>query len=246
MLCRVLDQAVIIHSTQEITMSQKQFVALEMTELSKLIGRIGKQKVALDNAVQHAAVQCIFQSIQFRNATPAMSLFENLGTSSRRDALVSYFEQYGNLAWSKSDKKLMFFDAAKVIDGKKALKWTDDYAEEVAGVIWYTTKKEPTPKSVYDMEEEFSKVLDRLTKVANKAGNEVKHKGLLDVLTTAYRRYQFEALRTEVVQDQQVIAETERQQAAFDAKQGTQVDMPGAVAKLQDHFGKSPELQVAA
>lgn len=163
---------------------------MEVKELTALIGQIGKRKVALDKNIQTAASQSVYQSIVHRNATPAMQLFEAMEGPMRRDALVAYFEKFGNLAWLKADKKLTFFDAKL-----NAESLTDEYVEQVETTLWHSTKKEPKPVSQYDLESEFDKVLDRLSKVTNKPGNEVKHKGLLDVMTAAFRRYQFEQVR---------------------------------------------------
>jgi hypothetical protein len=156
--------------------------------LAKMIGAVGKASTKLTQQIQDAAVQCVAQSIVHRNATPAAQLFEALSGSHRRDALVAYFEQFGNLTWSKAEKRVIFVDMEKLSNGKVKLEWTPEYSAKVAEALWFKAKPEVEPKSVLDIDEEASKFLERMTKQAKKVG-EVKGSGLLTVLTQAYQKW---------------------------------------------------------
>jgi len=179
-------------------MTQKQAAVavalMAMSDLSKLIGRIGKASATLTNQIQLAAVQCIGYSIRDRNATPAMQLFDAVGTTQRRDALVRYFEMFGNLGWSKAEKRVIFIDVAEVTKGQTVLEWTEEYAAKVAQVMWHKTKAEPEPKSVFDIDEETAKFIERFTR-AKKRGAELKNGGLLERLMATYHAYVAEQYR---------------------------------------------------
>lgn len=159
---------------------------MEMTQLAKLIGDIGKQKVALDKKIQIAAAECVAQSIVHRNATPSMQLYEAVGNTTRRDALVAYFEKFGNLAWSKADKRLTFFDTEKILGADKKLAWTEEYAKTVADTPWQSLKKEPEVVSTYDVDAEFSKFFKRLERLAADPAVSVKNKEMLATVKAAY------------------------------------------------------------
>ena len=118
--------------------------------LSAAIGIIGKSGKLLEKQIQVAAVQCIAQSIVHRNASPAMSLYEALPKGQRHDSLVAYFEKFGNLAYSKTEKKIVFFDVAKHTD-QDALEWSQEYASEVNAFQWVNGTKKPEPKSAYEI-----------------------------------------------------------------------------------------------
>jgi hypothetical protein len=160
---------------------------MEVGTLAKLIKMIGRQKVRIDNMIQTAAVQAIAQSIVFRNSTPAAQLFEAVGVSSRRDALVKYFEMFGNLCWSKREKKVIFYDVAKV-ENKPELAWNDEYSAKVAAYVWHKAKPEPKLVSSYDVEEKVSQLIDNLRKSA-KRGITLENAALLDSVESLYVKY---------------------------------------------------------
>lgn len=202
---------------------------MEMAELGQLILGIAKQRVAFDVEVQQAAYQCIGQSIVHRNSTPAADLYEAVGPHLKA-VVLAYFERFGNLCWSKTEKKVIFFDVAKRTD-LPALEWTETYAAKVAEFIWTKAKKEPTPVSIYDVQEECDKFLERLMKAVKK-GAELKHKALLERLSETFNRYTAETFLASVT-----AAPTEQDVA--DAK------TPADKAKLEalrQHFGAKPQL----
>lgn len=161
---------------------------MEVSALSKLIGSIGKRRVALDSAIQTAAVQCIAQSVVHRNATPAVQLFDVLGKSTRRDSLVALFERFGNLMWSKVDNKVTFCDVEK-LPGRTKLEWTAEYATKVEAVLWFNAKPEPKIKSVFDVEDAVSTMIANIERNIKKGGMEIKNADLYDRIASAFYGY---------------------------------------------------------
>jgi len=202
------------------------FAVMVAAELTKLIGSIGKRKVALDVAVQKAAVQCIAQSIVHRNATPAMELFAALAGSMRRDALVVYLERFGNIRWVKDEKKLSFFEnpAVKKLENEAAV---DAWLDTAAETVWYSLKKENPVKSVYDADEAISSTIDRLHKMA-KRGTKIENIEVLQAVERAYAQYHADKLQAEV--------DPELKQALEDRANGKAT--PAQLAKLTEHFSR--------
>lgn len=195
------------------------FVTMKSDALSKLIGAIGKRKVALDKAVQDAAVQCVAQSIEHRNATPGMQLFDALGTSSRRDALVSYLEAFGNFAWNKVEKKLAFADNAREL--------SDEHMEKATVTLWFTMKKEPVIVSTFDADEAFDKLIDRVRKMS-KRGVTIINGEVLAVMEKAYAQFKAAQLQAET---------TPELKDALEAR-ATGTASPAQLAKLTEHFSR--------
>lgn len=160
---------------------------MEMKQLSRIIGVIGRQKVRIDNMIQVAAVQVIAQSIVNRNSTPADQLFSAVGVSSRRDALLKFYEMFGNLTWSKGEKRVIFYDVEQH-EKKPKLEWTDEYATKVSEFVWHKAKPEPKQVSCYDVEEKVSALIDSLRKAAKK-GITLDNVELLDGVESLYVKY---------------------------------------------------------
>jgi hypothetical protein len=206
---------------------------MEMTQLAKLIGTIGKQKVALDKLIQTAAAECVAQSIVHRNATPSMQLYDAVGNTTRRDALVAYFEKFGNLAWSRADKRITFFDVEKNVKGAAALAWTEEYAKMVSDTPWASLKKEPEVVSVYDVDVEFSKFFKRLERLAADPAVSMKNKDMLATVRAAYLHCAADiAMKTTKVDDT-VVAQGEEVERVLATREGA---TPEQLAALETHF----------
>jgi hypothetical protein len=206
---------------------------MEMTQLAKLIGTIGKQKVALDKNIQTAAAECVAQSIVHRNATPSMQLYDAVGNTTRRDALVAYFEKFGNLAWSKADKRIAFFDTEKILGAAAKLAWTEDYAKQVGDTPWASLKKEPEVVSVYDMDTEFSKFFKRLERLAADPAVTVKNKEMLAVVRAAYYHCAADLDMKSAKVDDTIVAQGEEVERVLAAREGA---TPEQMAALETHF----------
>lgn len=214
-----------------------QMKLMEMAALGQLIKGIGQQRVTFDGAVQNAAVQCVGQSIAHRNVSPANDLLEAVG-SHLKPVVVAFFERFGNIAWSKGEKKLKFHevkvyqghDGARCFPVGSLLEWTEDYAAMTTAFVWTKAKKEAEPVSLYDVQEECDKFLERMFKAAKK-GKTLKHKDLLTRLSDTFNRYSAETYIASVT-----TAPTEEDIAA--------AATPAEKAKLEalrQHFGGAPK-----
>lgn len=164
------------------------FVKMEVSALNDLIVGIRNALTKTAGMIQAAAVQAVFYSVVDSNITPAQQLYDALGSESRKDALLAFLEQFGNMAWSKTEKKIVFFDREKITGPTTKLEWTPEYADKVAGAPWSAAKAAPAPKSMYDCDEEVRKFIATMEKQAAKGG--VKNHHMLDVVRNAYNREQ--------------------------------------------------------
>ena len=135
------------------------------------VAAITRSLVFSTTEIQKAAVSVLCHSLtsdtvtqQQKAVAKANTLYDTLGTESRKDSLLAYFEKYGNLVFSKVDKKVVYFDREQVLGADKKIVWTDDYAEKVTTIKWNEVKKPPTPKSIYDCEVEVRKFVDSMDK----------------------------------------------------------------------------------
>lgn len=153
----------------------------------------GSFNAKLDEAVKHAAksvdlyqrlaVSAIVLSITDRNADPASRLVAAMHSGFRKDAMVAYLEAYGNLAWSKNDKKMMFYDA----EAKGTLPAESKDADVLYAIAWESMKKAPNPKSMYDAVNEVDNFIQRMQKLA--AAEKVVHPELIKVLALAKAKW---------------------------------------------------------
>lgn len=208
---------------------------MQQKELGQLIAKIGRNRGQFDKLVQQAAVQAIGFTIVDRNISPCADLVLAVGDHLEA-TLIAFLEKFGNVMWSKAEKKLVFVDRATLPEGSPfhaKLEWTEEYAATIADTPWTAAKPKPQPKSQYDMEQEVSKFLDRMLKVATKDGVEVKNKDLIGRLYDTYRKY---------VADTFVVQTTEptladRITLAEEAVAGNKAT-PEQIALLKKHFGQ--------
>ena len=194
------------------TMNKKQFAVA--------VGNIGRTSKELDGNIQLAAVAAVaFSVCKDRNATPAQQLLEVVNPHVKA-AVVAFFEKFGNLAYSKETKSMMFFDVGAKTD-KEPLAWTDAYADEVMAFAWTTAKKAPEPKSVFDVQEEVDKLIDRLNKAAKK-GATLQHAELLGRMTAVYNTYIGEQFMSKAVQDVAALDKQAEIEAVVAARQAAE------------------------
>jgi hypothetical protein len=159
-------------------------MALMHTEaLSKAIASIGKRGASLNKDIQTAAVAAVGYSVLHGDVTFGNRLLDALGTWTRKDALVAFFEKYGNFAWMKQDKKLVFY---KAIEGMTEKEF-EEYAETLPQ--WDSAKRPPQIVSKYDVAAEFDKFLKRMEKLREDGTIELRNKALLDVLEDTTAKY---------------------------------------------------------
>lgn len=177
--------------------------ALSKKDFANIVGIVGRSSKELDGNIQRAAVAAVaFSVCKDRNATPAQQLLEVLNPHVKA-AVVAFYEKFGNLAYSKETKGMVFFDVGAKTD-KEPLAWTDAYADEVMAFAWTTAKKAPEPKSVFDVQEEIDKLIDRLNKAAKK-GATLQHSELLARMTATFNTYIGEQFIAKSVVDKTVV-----------------------------------------
>lgn len=156
---------------------------INQADLSKLVASIGKRGASLTKDIQSAAVAAIGYSVVHGDITFGNRLLDALGTWTRKDALVAFFEKYGNFAWMKQDKKLAFFKAVELMSEAEF----ESFAETLPQ--WDTAKRAPQVISKYDVAAEFDKFLKRMEKLREDSTIELRHKALLDALEDTTSKY---------------------------------------------------------
>lgn len=127
---------------------------------------------------QESVISAVHMSICHNNSTPANDLLKKLLLTPNRpnafDALIKYFETWGNLEFDASAAKL------KYSKKHSALVWSDEYASKMKTSPWsdlIVPIKEQN--RVLDADEEFRKVLKRLQRAADDPNKTVLHATLL-------------------------------------------------------------------
>lgn len=146
-------------------------------EIKKLIESVRRRAVLLDKDIQQIAIQAIGHSIVHRNIDIGMNLFNALSRSTRRQSLVTYLEKHGHFAWSKTEKKFLFFDAKKEFNQKV-----------LETMLWYEAEAEKPIVSSVDVDEAVSKLIKKLES-AIKDGKQVANAELLDAIKSATAQY---------------------------------------------------------
>lgn len=166
---------------------------MQSADLIKKIGSIGKATAKLTKDIQVAAVNAVGYSIIHGDVTIAQRLYDAVGTTVRRQSLVSFFEKYGQLCYSTVEKKFVFF---KVEDIKF------DEAKLMA-TPWQDAKKEVIVSEL-DASDMVAKLIKRLESGIEKQLT-VKHSALLDDLKIMYAQY-LQAEAEEAEEEQQLKA----------------------------------------
>lgn len=161
---------------------------MELSMLSKLIGRIGKRGVQVHNWIQEAAVNAVAHSIVNRNITPAQQLVDALTGGNRKDSLVRYLEKFGNLAWSTLDDGTKGFKFFEVTIKGEPLSWTPEYAKLAREFDWSKAVKPPAPKSMYDVADALGTLIAAARRAVKKQIPLV-HGELLAELEAAQAKY---------------------------------------------------------
>lgn len=156
---------------------------MNQSDLSKAIASIGKRGASLTKDIQSAAIAAVGYSVIYGDVTFGNRLLDALGTWTRKDALVAFFEKYGNFAWMKQDKKLAFFKAQEAMSESEF----EAYAETLPQ--WDTAKRPPQIVSKYDVAAEFDKFLKRMEKLSEDSTIELRHKALLGILEDTTAKY---------------------------------------------------------
>ena len=159
------------------------FTPMESAKLSATIDGIAKSAGKLRDIVQKAAVNVIYQSLKHRNVTPANQLFTATAKGLRRDALVRFLEQNGNLAFIKAEKGFKFYEAFESMSDDELA----EYCDELMTIAWEEAKPEKID-SIFDVAEMVEKVIKKAEKAAKDA-QKVEHAELLGELKGLMRKF---------------------------------------------------------
>lgn len=152
----------------------------------KQIASIGKAGVRLIAAIQVAATQVVAHTLKHGDITVANQLLDAV-PKHLRASLVAFLEAYGPYAYMKADKQFAYFKANKACKDFIGKDITQEYVDALPR--WESMVKPAEPRSVYDVSEEFDRLITRLRKTAAVSTNTMKHKPLLDKMTAAYNQY---------------------------------------------------------
>lgn len=142
-------------------------------EISKL------PKDRRESMIQESAVHAIRESILNGNSNPANYLLNLLFRITKKleekEALIKFFEKWGNLYFSKSG-------TLKYTKEHVASIWTNEHEKTVTANPWVSLIEAPkrTVNTVSDADKEFRKVLARLTKVKQDPTKILLHAVLLE------------------------------------------------------------------
>lgn len=197
---------------------------MEGKALTKLIGSIGTARVQLDGQIQHAAEQCIAQSIVHRNTTPGNAL---IGVVSKHHVatLVAYLEKFGNFRYEKKEGKLLFVEvhAPERLEGAFAA---------IGDAKWYDAKKPAKVVSQYDYLQLCSDFFERCFKQLKKEGVEQVNKPILDATYAAY----CEAVSKAYGEGQKSLEQQAIDTALDSRSKG--LATPAQLKMLAEHFGR--------
>lgn len=150
---------------------------MQSADLIKKIGSIGKASAKLVKDIQLAAVNAVGYSIEYGDITFAQRLYDAVGTGVRRQSLVAFFEKYGQLCYSSTEKKFVFYKVEGIEFNEEALLATP----------WNDAKKEIIVSEL-DAADMVSKLIKRIESGIEKKVS-VKNSALLDDLKIMYSQY---------------------------------------------------------
>jgi len=191
------------------------FKLMDTPTFNKLVGKIGKTQAALTADIQTAAIHAVAHSLLHGNVMPAQNLYGAMGKSVRKDSLMAYLEKHGAIAWSKLEKKVLYFKRDNVV-------FDDDYVEMLQGDPWNTAIKQPETVSKYDIDAMFDAFLAKCRKIVKESqanpSLKVVNADLLDTLSSAEAKWFDTKAVREAKADQTVIEAGEAVEAFVAAR----------------------------
>ena len=157
----------------------KAFTIMSVQEFAKLCDSVMKAQRKTDEDIQRLAVTAIAYTHMHGDVQPANRLLGAMQKSLRVDSLVVYLEKFGKLAYSKAEKKFLYFAEAPV----------REFDADVCNTMkWYAAKRPNEPVSAYDFVTEFDKFMDKLQKQIN-SGKPIENADLYDKLVDISAQY---------------------------------------------------------
>lgn len=156
----------------------KKFTVLEKDAALKLIDRTVKRGAALANDIQSLAVTCIGYANVHGDVTIAQEAYSKLeGVSGVRfNSFVKYLETYGQLAFDKETKNMVYHKRDDVLKDPVQL------IAALADTRWHTAIKAEAVESIYDVAAQVAKLIEKIEKSIANEKVTVKNADLLDAL----------------------------------------------------------------
>jgi len=166
------------------------FTVLDKDSAIKLIDRTVKRGASLANDIQSIAVTCIGYANIHGDVTIAQEAVSKLeGVSGVRfTSFIKYLETYGQLAWDKDTKNLVYRKRDDVLTEPMALITT------LSETRWYNAIKPEAVQSIYDVSDMVKKLIAKIEKAASGGSAIVRHSEMLDQLRGLVEEESFPAV----------------------------------------------------
>jgi hypothetical protein len=181
------------------------FQLLSTNELHAALKAITKSVAATRQRVQSMAEQAVAYSIVHGDVSVGNKLLEAVGVnkSLRRDSLVAYLEKFGNFAYLKAEKKLVFFLNTQTGCTNGVI--TDAHYALITSSKWDEAKREAEIVSKYDMEAEVRKFIDRMHKLARDGNITIEHPEALAAVEQSFVRWSAANTLRSMTADQAIV-----------------------------------------
>jgi hypothetical protein len=160
-------------------MSKVKFVQQTAENIGKSISTIARNGVKLSQLIQLACIQVIGHVFAHGDTSLANKLVEAVG-SHNRAAVAAFLEKHGPLAWSKTEKRFLHFK-------RKDVTFDQTYIDNLPH--WENAKRPAEIRSMYDVDVEAEKFLNRMAKLAASDTVTLKEKPLLEALIDCRNTY---------------------------------------------------------
>lgn len=132
-------------------------------EMKSAVTKLLKQGVQMARSVETVLVMAVYDSIVNESAETANALIGALRISTKRDGIIAFLHQFGQLHHKGGKKGFVHF----ALGAQKSLAWTKEYVETVkdAAMTWEAFKPAAKEAEAYDV----VAALDSVIKKAKKA-----------------------------------------------------------------------------
>jgi hypothetical protein len=136
------------------------------TEMDAAVKKLLKAGVQMTRGVEQCLVMAVYDSIVNESANMANALIGALRVSTKRDGIIAFLHQFGQLHHKGGKKGFVHF----ALGTQQKLAWTKDYVETVkdAAMTWEAFKPAAPAPEAFDV----VKAVESVVKKANKANEE--------------------------------------------------------------------------
>lgn len=172
------------------------------TELFALVKSIHVRGKKLEKDVQIAAIGAIYYSVCYGDVTIGERLIPALGAGTRKQLLVTFLEKYGQFAWNKEAKKMVYRKNGDINinittdDGEVIVKDVGDLHEDAEmseayvdsiKEFWTAVLSPEALKSAFDCEAEVGRFIKRMEKAI--LTGQAENSDVFDYVSKAYNEY---------------------------------------------------------